>query len=179
MPPRPPHDAIKSGPLHRVAVPSIKVPPRADPMTAASLDHCEAAGLAARPVRADAAASGPPRGIPDMPTGIAAPSAGGDGTAIGSPREGADGFAKAGASEHRFRTGRLATGASIPRLQFAGAEEIKPRHAGAARRSPSCPDGAGRQPERTARPCRTGSRWPRRQGQRRAPAPGRARGGSA
>ena len=143
-------------------------------MTAASLDYYEAAGLAARPVRADAAASGPPRGILDMPTGIAAPCAGVDGTADGSPREGAGGLAKAGASEHRFRTGRLATGAPIPRLLLAGEDEIRPRPAGAARRSPSCSDGAERPPSQSAAPRRTCPGGPGR-----APAPGRARGGSA
>ena len=98
-----------------------------DPKTVASLSPYEAAAFAARLIRADAAASGLPRGILNIPTNITAPDGGVDGTATGSPRESDNGLVKEGGTAYQFRTGRFAPGTSIPGMLFTGAGEIKPR----------------------------------------------------
>ena len=107
-----------------------------DPKTVASLSPYEAAAFAARLIRADAAASGLPRGIINIPMNITAPDGGVDGTATGSPRESDNGLVKAGDTAYQFRTGRFAPGASIPGMLFTGGGEIKPR-------IKSCLDGGG------------------------------------
>ena len=98
-----------------------------DPGTIASLSPYDAAAFAARLIRADAAASGLPPGILDIPMNIAAPGGGVDGTAAGSPRESGNGLVKKGLTAYQFRTGRFAPGRSIPDMLFTGGGEIKPR----------------------------------------------------
>ena len=98
-----------------------------DPKHIESLNPYDAAAFAARLIRADAAASGLPSGILDIPMNIAAPDGGVDGTATGSPRESDNGLVKKGLTAYQFRTGRFAPGRSIPDMLFTSGGEIKPR----------------------------------------------------
>ena len=98
-----------------------------DPERIRRLDPYGAVDLASRLIRADAAASGIPAGIIDMPSAVAAPDGGIDGMASGSPRQSIHGLVKRGTTAYRLRTGAFAPGSSIADILFDKKGEVKPR----------------------------------------------------
>ena len=100
---------------------------RVDPERIRRLDPYGAVDLASRLIRADAAASGIPASIIDIPSAVTAPDGGIDGKASGSPRQSIQGLVKRGTTAYQFRTGAFAPGSSIADILFDKKGGIKPR----------------------------------------------------
>ena len=104
-------------------------PFRVDPTLVGTLNPYDAVDLAARLVRADAAASGISPASIDIPSNISAPDGGVDGTATDSPRQSLHGLVKKGTTAYQFRSGAFAPARSIPDILLArrGEGDVKPR----------------------------------------------------
>lgn len=104
-------------------------PFRVDPSRIDSLSPSDAVDLAARLVRADAAASGMSPASIDIQLNISAPDGGIDGMAIGSPRQSLHGLVKKGTTAYQFRSGSFAPARSIPDILLARGEggDVRPR----------------------------------------------------
>ena len=104
-------------------------PFRVDPAQIDSLGPSGAVDLAARLVRADAAASGISPASIDVPSNIYAPDGGIDGTAINSPRQSLHGLVKKGTTAYQFRSGPFAPARSIPDILLARGSDgdVRPR----------------------------------------------------
>lgn len=104
-------------------------PFRVDPSQIDSLNPSGAVDLAARLVRADAAASGMSPASIDIQLNISAPDGGIDGMAIGSPRQSLHGLVKKGTTAYQFRSGSFAPARSIPDILLARGEggDVRPR----------------------------------------------------
>lgn len=100
---------------------------RVDPQRIGTLDPYAAVDLAGRLIRADASASGIPANVVDIPSNIAAPDGGVDGTATDSPRQSVHGLVKKGMTAYQFRTGAFVPSSSIAGILFTRQGEIKPR----------------------------------------------------
>lgn len=120
-------DSHKSGPLPRTARAMTEDIFRVDPAALMKLNPYEAVDLAARLIRADASASDIPASVVDIPSNVAAPDGGVDGTATGSPRQSRHGLVKEGTTAYQFRTGGFSPGASIQDILFTKQGEVKAR----------------------------------------------------
>lgn len=104
-------------------------PFRVNPALVGALHPRDAVDLAARLVRADAAASGMSPASIDIPSNISAPDGGIDGLAMDSPRQSLHDLVKKGTTAYQFRSGAFAPARSIPDILLArrGDRDVKPR----------------------------------------------------
>ena len=100
-----------------------------NPALVGALNPHDAVDLAARLVRADAAASGMSPASIDIPSNISAPDGGVDGLAMDSPRQSLHGLVKKSTTAYQFRSGAFAPARSIPDILLArrGDGDVKPR----------------------------------------------------
>lgn len=104
-------------------------PFRVDPAQIESLGPADAVDLAARLVRADAAASGMSHYLINVPSNVSATDDGIDGMAMNSPRQSLHGLVKKGTTAYKFHSGSFASARSIPDILLARGKggDVRPR----------------------------------------------------